>query len=152
MSNDSDLSINFFAVGRHELGIYREPDFNGTSGFSLFLTLFSAASDARPGNARVWFLPEYKGSSDTVGSALMDISPVIIGVGFPIAELDRWNELLKGDQQVYFVYVTRGPARADGNPDVTLVTLTTEHDPDHSGSSHHFAAATSRQAMLAYLR
>ena len=38
MSNDSDFSFNLFAVGRHELAIYREPDYNGTSGFSLLLT------------------------------------------------------------------------------------------------------------------
>lgn len=152
MSNDSDFSFNLFAVGRHELAIYREPDYNGTSGFSLLLTLYSVSSDAQLGLARVRFLPEYTGSSDILGDATLDISPIVIGATFPIAELDRWNEILKGDQQVYFVYVTRGPARADGNTDVTLVTLTTEHDPDHSGSSHHFAAATSRQAMLAYLR
>lgn len=151
MSNDSDLSFNIFAVGRHELGIYREPDFNGTSGFSLLLTLYSASSDAQPGLARVWFLPERTGSSDKLGNATFDLSPVIIGAAFPIAELDRWKELLNGDQQVYFVYITRGPAQADGNTDVIRIALTTEHDllgRDHSND--HFAAR-SRQAMLAHL-
>lgn len=152
MSNDSDLSINVFAVGRHELGIYREPDTNGTSGLGLFLTLYCVSSAAQPGQARVWFLPEHTGSSDTVGFAVMDISPVIIVAGFPIAELDRWKELLKGDQQVYFVYVARGPARADGNTDVISIALTTEHDPAHDGSNDNFVATRSRQALLAHLR
>jgi len=90
MPDDSDLSINYFAVGRHELGIYRDPDTNGTSGLGLLLTLYSVPSDAHP--------------------------------------------------------------RADGNTDVRSITLTTEHDPDHSGSNDHFAAASSRQTLLAHLR
>lgn len=153
MSNDSDLGFNIFAVGRHELGIYREPDFNGTSGFDLLLTLYSSSSDAQPGLARVWFRPEHTGSSDTVGFALFDTSLAIIGAAFPIAELDRWNELLKGDQQVYFVYITRGPAGADGNTDVIRIALTTEHGLlGGNHSNDHFAAARSRQALLAHLR
>lgn len=151
MSNDSDLSINVFAVGKHELGIYREPDFNGTSGFSVVLTLYSTSTDAQPGLARVRFLPEITGSSDILGDALFDISPVLIGAAFPIAELDRWNELLKGDQQVYFVYVARGPARADGNTDVIRIALTTERDYGSNDSNDHFAAARSRQTLLAHL-
>ena len=151
MSNDSDLSINFFPVGRHELGIYREPDTSGTSGLGLYLALYSVTSAAQPGEARLWFIPEHTYSSDTVGFAVMDISPVIIAAGFPLAELDRWKELLKGDQQVYFVYVARGPAQ-DGNTDVIAITLTTEHDPAHEGNNVNFVAARSRQALLDHLR
>jgi hypothetical protein len=152
MSNDSDFSFNLFAVGRHELAIYREPDYNGTSGFSLLLTLYSVSSDAQLGLARVRFLPEYTGSSDILGDATLDISPIVIWATFPIAELDRWNEILKGDQQVYFVYITRGPARADGNTDVTRIALTTEHDLGGNNYIDNFAAARSRQALLAHLR
>jgi hypothetical protein len=35
--------LSFFTVAIHELGIYRDPDNNGTSGPGLLLTLISAS-------------------------------------------------------------------------------------------------------------
>jgi hypothetical protein len=38
-----------------------------------------------------------------MGRIRLDISPIIVGAAFPIAEIDLWLDMLNGDRKVYFV-------------------------------------------------
>jgi hypothetical protein len=79
-----------------------------------------------------------------MGRIRLDISPIIVGVAFPIAEIDLWLDMLNGDRKVYFVYICHGEASADGDTDIVLMSLTTEDVP---GGDHHLATASSIHAL-----